>query len=74
MKREHYEIRVEGHLGSSWADWFGGLEIRDEPDMEGVCRTTILSGMMDQAALHGTLSKLRDLGIRLLSVRITGGE
>jgi hypothetical protein len=71
MKSEHYELRVEGHLGSSWADWFAGLEITDEPDMEGVCRTTILSGMMDQAALHGTLSKIRDLGIRLLSVRIT---
>jgi hypothetical protein len=71
MKREHYEIRVAGRLGSSWADWFEGLEIRDEPDMEGVCRTTILSGTMDQAALHGTLSKIRDLGIRLLSVRIT---
>ncbi len=74
MKREHYEIRVEGRLGSSWADWFEGLEIRDEPDMEGVCRTTILSGTMDQAALHGTLSKIRDLGIRLLSVRITASE
>ncbi len=72
MKREHYEIRVEGRLGSSWADWFEGLEIRDEPNREGVCRTTILSGTMDQAALHGTLSKIRDLGIRLLSVRITG--
>jgi hypothetical protein len=71
MKREHYEIRVEGRLGRSWADWFEGLEIRDEPDMEGVCRTTILSGVLDQAALHGTLSKIRDLGIRLLSVRIT---
>jgi hypothetical protein len=71
MKREHYEIRVEGRLGSSWADWFEGLEIRDEPDVDGVCRTTLLSGTMDQAALHGTLSKIRDLGIRLLSVRIT---
>jgi hypothetical protein len=74
MKREHYEIRVEGRLGSSWAEWFEGLEIRDEPDMEGVCRTTILSGTMDQAALHGTLSKIRDLGIRLLSVRITASD
>ncbi len=72
MKREHYEIRVEGRLGSSWADWFEGLEIHDEPNREGVCKTTILSGTMDQAALHGTLSKIRDLGIRLLSVRITG--
>ena len=74
MKCEHYEIRVEGRLGSSWADWFEGLEIRDEPDLEGVCRTTILSGTMDQAALHGTLSKIRDLGIRLLTVRITARE
>ena len=71
MEREHYEVRVEGRLGSSWADWFEGLEIRDEPDVDGVCRTTFLSGTMDQAALHGTLSKIRDLGIRLLSVRIT---
>ena len=71
MKCEHYEIRVEGRLGSSWADWFEGLEIRNEPDLKGVYRTTILSGTMDQAALHGTLNKIRDLGIRLLSVRIT---
>lgn len=71
MAYEHYEIRVEGHLGTSWVDWFEGLEIRNELDMEGVCRTTILSGTMDQAALHGTLSKIRDLGIRLLSVQVT---
>ena len=70
MQRVHYEIRVVGRLGSSWTDWFEGLEIRDEPDTEGVYRTTVLSGMMDQAALHGTLSKIRDLGIPLLSVRI----
>jgi hypothetical protein len=70
MKRERYEIRVEGRLGSSWADWFEGLEIRDEPDQAGLCWTTVLSGTMDQAALHGTLTKIRDLGIRLLSVRI----
>jgi hypothetical protein len=70
MRRQHYEIRVQGRLGSSWGDWFEGLEVRDEPDREGVCRTTVLSGMMDQAALHGTLTKIRDLGILLLSVRI----
>jgi hypothetical protein len=70
MKRKHYEIRVEGRLGSSWVDWFEGLEIRDEPDTEGVCKTTVLSGVMDQAALHGTLNKIRDLGMPLLSVRI----
>jgi len=74
MQREQYEIRVAGRLGSSWADWFEGLEIRHEPDAEGECRTTIISGMMDQAALHGTLAKIRDMGIPLLSVRITAGE
>ena len=70
MQQVHYEIRVEGRLGSSWVDWFDGLEIRDEPDMEGVYRTTVLSGVMDQAALHGTLNKIRDLGIPLLSIQI----
>lgn len=74
MQRQRYEIRVASRLGSSWIDWFEGLEIRDEPDSEGVCRTTILSGVMDQAALHGTLTKIRDLGIRLLSVRTTAQE
>jgi hypothetical protein len=74
MKRKRYEIRVEGRLGSSWVDWFDGLAIRDEPDAEGVCRMTVLSGVMDQAALHGTLAKIRDLGIPLLSVRITAWE
>ncbi len=74
MKCKHYEIQVEGRLGSSWADWFEGLAIRDEPDAEGVCRTTVLSGVMDQATLHGTLTKIRDLGIPLLSVRITAWE
>jgi hypothetical protein len=70
MKRRQYEIRVEGRLGTSWVDWFEGLEIRDEPDPEGVYSTTVLSGVMDQSALHGTLGKIRDLGIPLLSVRI----
>jgi hypothetical protein len=69
-RRERYEIRIEGRLGSSWADWFEGLEIRDEPNRYGRGTATLLVGTMDQAALHGTLGKIRDLGIRLLSVRI----
>jgi hypothetical protein len=74
MKQKHYEIRVEGRLGTSWVDWFEGLVIRDELDAEGVCGTTVLSGVMDQAALHGTLTKIRDLGLPLLSVRIAAWE
>ena len=57
-------IRVEGHLGQHWAEWFEGLTISLE---EG--GVTLLSGpVVDQAALHGLLKRVRDLGIPLLSV------
>jgi hypothetical protein len=59
-----YEIRLKGHLGSRWADWFGGLTIILEDNGE-----TLLTGpVIDQAALHGLLKKVRDLGMPLLSV------
>ena len=59
-----YQIRLKGHLGNEWADWFGGLSITlaDNGD-------TLLTGpAIDQAALHGLLKKVRDLGLPLLSV------
>ena len=60
-----YQIRVKGHLGSQWADWFGGLTVTLEDNGE-----TLLTGPVeDQAALHGLLRKVRDLGIPLVSVR-----
>ena len=59
-----YEIRVEGHLGTRWAAWFDGLSITSEDD-----GTTVLRGsVVDQAALHGLLQKLRDVGIPLVSL------
>jgi hypothetical protein len=59
-----YRIQVQGHLASEWADWFEGLTLRCHPD-----GTTTLSGpITDQAALHGLLLKLRDLGLSLISV------
>lgn len=59
-----YEIRVEGILDSRWADWFGGLHI-ERDDMQ-----TVISGSLaDQPALHGLLTKIRDLGLCLISVR-----
>jgi hypothetical protein len=59
-----YQIRVEGHLGSQWKDWFGGLRVTLEDNGE-----TLLTGpVADQAALHGLLRKVRDLGIPLVSV------
>jgi hypothetical protein len=60
-----YEIRVDGHLGTRWAAWFDGLAITNEGD-----GTTVLRGRVaDQAALHGLLQKLRDVGIPLISLR-----
>jgi hypothetical protein len=59
-----YEIRLKGHLGSQWTDWFEGLTITLEEDGD-----TLLTGpVVDQAALHGLLKKVRDLGMPLLSV------
>ena len=59
-----YQIRVTGHLSSEWTDWFDGLSITLQDNGE-----TLLSGpVADQAALHGLLRKVRDLGLPLLSV------
>ena len=59
-----YEIRVNGHLDGQWSEWFDGLEIINSEN--GVA---VLSGeIVDQAALHGVLAKVRDLGLPLISV------
>jgi hypothetical protein len=59
-----YQIRLKGHLGSQWTDWFGGLTITLEDNGD-----TLLTGpVVDQAALYGLLKKVRDLGLPLLSV------
>ncbi len=59
-----YEIRLKGHLDSRWAEWFEGLTITLEKN-----GNTLLSGpLADQAALHGILKKVRDLGMALVSV------
>ena len=63
----HYEIRVRGVLDSRWSAWFE--ELRLTSDEAG--QTTIAGPVADQAALHGLLAKVRDLGLELLSVRRT---
>ena len=61
---QYYEIRIKGHLDLSWGDWFEPLAITHE-----ISGNTVLAGdLPDQAALHGVLRKVRDLGIALVSV------
>ncbi len=58
-----YQIRIKGHLGPQWTDWFGDLTITLEDNGD-----TLLTGpVVDQAALHGLLRKVRDLGMPLIS-------
>ena len=63
----HYQIRVNGVLDSSWSAWFDGLQITSDDRGE----TAIAGPIADQAALHGLLAKIRDLGLELLEVRRT---
>ncbi len=63
----HYDLRVDGHLDEHWLTWFDGMAIVREDD-----GTTTLRGLVaDQAALHGLLAKVRDLGAPLISVTTT---
>ncbi len=60
-----YAIRVKGHLDQRWADWFDGLTLTRES-----AGTTLLEGpLADQAALHGVLTRIRDLGLPIVSVQ-----
>ncbi|MEM7119146.1 MAG: hypothetical protein AAF614_42405 [Chloroflexota bacterium] len=59
-----YEIRIKGHLADRWAPWFEGLTIK----LEESGHTLLTGSELDQAALHGVFKKVRNLGMRLLSV------
>jgi hypothetical protein len=63
----HYEIRVNAVLSSGWSAWFDSLQVTSD----GRGHTTIAGPIADQAALHGLLAKIRDLGLELLEVRRT---
>ena len=66
-----YQIRVGGQLGPHWTDWFGGLTITPEANGD----TLVTGPVVDQAALHGLLRRVRDLGLPLLAViRLAPGD
>ena len=66
-----YEILVRGVLDARWSAWFDGLQVSGDPDAG---TTTIAGPVVDQAALHGLLAKVRDLGLPLLEVRRIGPD
>jgi hypothetical protein len=63
ISQEHYKIRIRGHLDGHWIDCFDRVTVTYDPNGE-----TVLDCMVDQAALHGLLSRLRDSGIVLIAV------
>jgi hypothetical protein len=66
---EAYEIRVAGHLSKHWEARFEPLCIEHDPNGE-----TVLTGMLDQAALHGALLQIRNLGLKIIAVKLTQSD
>ena len=64
-----YQITVQGYLDESRSDWFDGMDIEPEVDEDGRSVTKLAGKVVDQAALHGLLRKLYDLGLSLLSMK-----
>lgn len=70
----YYEINVSGRLTPEWAEWFNNMTVRAQPDGEGKPITTLFGPVTDQAELFGILNRIRDLGLRLVSVNIIQSE
>jgi hypothetical protein len=69
-----YQIRVAGHLEKRWELWFDGLIITNHTAPKGTPTTTLTGPMIDQAALYGVISQLRDMGVVLISVQALAQE
>jgi len=64
-KPNTYEIRIEGLIDDLWTEWFNGMTITHDGNLE----TILVGELQDQSALHGVLDRIRDLGLNLISVR-----
>lgn len=69
-----YQIRIQGLLDESWSDWLEGMAITFEMGSDGSDITVITGPVIDQAALHGILNRIRDLNLPLLSVQLLTSE
>ena len=66
-----YRIKVQGRLDEDWSDWFSGMSVTVECQKDGPTITTLTGTVPDQAALHGLINRIRDLGLPLLEVLYT---
>jgi len=64
-----YQIKVQGRLDETWSDWFNNMTVTVESNDDHVTITTLTGSVADQAALHGLLARIRDLGLPLLAVQ-----
>jgi hypothetical protein len=70
-----YEIKVKGHIDEEWSSWFADLTIRTGFGEDGTPITTFTGRLVDQAALHGVLARIRDIHVPLISVnQVTGSQ
>lgn len=63
-----YEIKAKGHLDEQWSSWFDGLQITTGFNKDGIAITTFTGPIVDQAALHGVIARIRDIHMPLISV------
>ncbi len=68
LAQKIYEIKLEGKLPDTWLDWFSDLRADTHSAADGSITTTLTGPVIDQAALHGILSRIRDLNLKLIAV------
>jgi len=68
LAQKEYQIKIDGELPKSWSDWFNGLLVETQTAANGAITTTLTGPIVDQAALHGILDRIRDLNLKLTAV------